>query len=206
METLASVRGDILVHIHCYRADEMQQMIDLSKEFGFHITAFHHALEAFKIAPLLAREKIAVVTWAGDWSGYKMEAYDAVLENAAFVDRAGGIATMHSDDVEVMQHLNSEAARVMTAAQHDGLDVTREDAIKWLTINPATIIGISKQTGSLEPGKMADLVLWSSDPFSVYASPDLVFIDGALVHDRSAHGTPPRSDFELGQSHVRLQP
>jgi len=193
LETLAGVlRGEILVQIHCYRADDMLQMIDLSKEFGFHIAAFHHALE-----------KVAVVTWAGDWSGYKMEAYDAIMENAAFVDRAGGIASMHSDDPELLQHLNAEAARVMTAAQHTGLAVTREDAIKWLTINPATIIGVGARTGSLEPGKMADVVLWSTDPFSVYALADLVFIDGAPVYDRAAPRGPPRSDFELGLVHRR---
>jgi imidazolonepropionase-like amidohydrolase len=203
LETLAGVlEGQILVQIHCYRADDMLQMIDLSKEFGFHIAAFHHALEAFKIAPRLAAEKIAVITWAGDWSGYKMEAYDAIMENAAFVDRAGGMASMHSDDPELMQHLNADAARVMTAAQHAGLDVTREDAIKWLTINPATIIGVGTRTGSLEPGKMADVVLWSTDPFSVYALADMVFVDGALRFDRSAPRAAPRSDFELGQVHA----
>jgi imidazolonepropionase-like amidohydrolase len=200
LETLAGVlRGEVRVQMHCYRADEMLQMIDLSKEFGFHITAFHHALEAFKIAPVLAREKVAVVTWAGDWSGYKMEAYDSIMENAAFVDRAGGIASMHSDDPQVMQHLNQEAARVMTAAQHDGLNVTPERAIQWITINPAAIIGVDKQTGSLEVGKMADLVVWNVNPFSVYSIPDLVFIDGALVHDRAHPPAQPRSDFELGQ-------
>ncbi|WP_374469962.1 amidohydrolase family protein [Phenylobacterium sp.] len=199
LETVAAaLEGRAKVHIHCYRADEMLQMIDLSHEFGFKIAAFHHALEAFKIAPVLAREGIPVVTWAGDWSGYKMEAYDSVMENAAFVQAAGGMAAMHSDNVMLMQHLNHEAARAMTAGNEAGLRVTPEDAIRWLTLNPARILGIDGQTGSLEPGKAADVVLWSADPFSVYSQPDLVFVDGALMHDRARPPERPRSDFELG--------
>lgn len=207
LETLGgALNGEIKVHIHCYRADEMIQMIDLSHEFGFKIAAFHHALEAFKIAPLLAREKIAVVTWAGDWSGYKMEAYDSVMENAAFVEKAGGITAMHSDDVRLMQHLNQEAARAMTAGREAGLGTTPEDAIAWITLNPARIIGIDDKTGSLEPGKAADVVLWSADPLSVYSLPDLVFIDGALAYDRAAPGVLPRSDFELGNTRRPVSP
>ena len=207
LETVAAaLAGDIKVHIHCYRADEMIQMIDLSHEFGFRIAAFHHALEAFKIAPLLAREKIAVVTWAGDWSGYKMEAYDSVMETAAFVQKAGGVAAMHSDDVRLIQHLNHEAARAMTAGREAGLGTTPEDAIAWVTINAARVIGIDDRTGSLEAGKAADVVLWSADPLSVYSLPDLVFIDGALAYDRAAPPSPPRSDFELGNARRPVSP
>jgi imidazolonepropionase-like amidohydrolase len=207
LETVgAALRGDIKVHIHCYRADEMVQMIDLSHEFGFQIAAFHHATEAFKIAPLLAREKIAVVTWAGDWSGYKMEAYDSIMENAAFVAKAGGVAAMHSDNVMLLQHLNHEAARAMTTGREAGLGTTPEEAVRWLTINPARIIGVADRTGSLEPGKMADMVLWSADPFSVYSMPDLVFIDGVLVSDRAAPSPTPASDFELGNVRHPVSP
>lgn len=207
LETVAgALNGDIKVHIHCYRADEMVQMIDLSHEFGFKIAAFHHALEAFKIAPLLAREQIAVVTWAGDWSGYKMEAYDSIMENAAFVEKAGGIATMHSDNVMLMQHLNQEAARAMTAGREAGLGTTPEQAIAWVTINPAKVIGVADRTGSLEVGKAADVVLWSTDPLSVYSLPDLVFIDGALAFDRARPATQPQSDFELGNTKRPVSP
>lgn len=207
LETVAgALNGDIKVHIHCYRADEMVQMIDLSHEFGFRIAAFHHGLEAFKIAPLLAREKIAVVTWAGDWSGYKMEAYDSIMENAAFVEKAGGIATMHSDNVMLMQHLNQEAARAMTAGREAGLGTTPEQAIAWVTINPARVIGIADKTGSLEVGKAADVVLWNADPLSVYSLPDLVFIDGVLRFDRAHPGAQPQSDFELGNTRRPVSP
>lgn len=201
LETVAgALNGEIKVHIHCYRSDDMLQMIDLSHEFGFRIAAFHHALEAFKIAPVLAREKIPVITWAGDWSGYKMEAYDSVMENAAFIQKVGGVVAMHSDNVMLMQHLNQEAARAMTAGREAGLGTTPEEAIRWVTLNPANIIGIGDRTGSLELGKMADVVLWDTDPFSVYALPDLVFIDGVLAHDRAHPDAVPRSDFELGNA------
>lgn len=199
METLAgALKGDVKVHIHCYRADEMLQMIELSHEFGFKIAAFHHALEAFKIAPRLVEEDIAVVTWAGDWFGYKMEAFDSIVENAAFVESAGGVVAMHSDNVALMQHLNQEAARALAAGQEAGLPVTEEDAIAWVTSQPAKILGVYGETGSLEPGKAADLVLWDKDPLSVYSRADLVFIDGVLLYDRSASPAAPRSDFELG--------
>lgn len=202
LETVAgALKGDIPVHIHCYRADEMLQMIDLSHEFGFRIAAFHHALEAFKIAPELVREGVPVVTWAGDWSGYKMEAYDSIMENAAFIEAAGGVAALHSDDVMLMQHLNHEAGRAMTAGREAGLQTTPEQAIRWITLNPARVLGLDDRTGSLEPGKIADVIVWSADPFSVYSAPDLVFMDGAQVHDRAASAAAPRSDFELG--HVR---
>lgn len=201
----AAMNGELRVQIHCYRADEMLQMIDLSREFGFKITAFHHANEAFKIAPVLAREGVAVVTWAGDWAGYKMEAYDSIMETPAFVDHAGGIVAMHSDDVELMQHLNQEAARSLTAAREAGFKIGEDQAIRWITINPAKIIGVADRTGSLEVGKFADILIWDADPFSVYALPDLVFMEGSLRYDRAAPPTQPRSDYELGNA-LRRQP
>lgn len=201
----AALSGELKVQIHCYRADEMLQMIDLSREFGFKIAAFHHANEAFKIAPTLTREKIAVVTWAGDWSGYKMEAYDSIMETPGFVEAAGGVVSMHSDDVMYMQHLNQEAARSMTAAREAGIPISEEQAIRWITLNPAKIIGVDDKTGSLEAGKQADLILWDANPFSVYALPDLVFIDGVLAHDRANPGAQPRSDYELGNA-IRREP
>ncbi len=198
LETLVGVlEGKILVHNHCYRADEMAIMLDIAREFGYHISAFHHAVEAYKIADLLAQNQVCAAMWA-DWWGFKAEAYDAVRENIAMVDRAGGCAIVHSDSAELMQHLNQEAAKVMAAAKRVGIEIPREHAIRWLTQNPAQALGIADQTGSLEPGKMADVVLWSGDPFSVYTRADQVFIDGALVYDRHDPQHQPVTDFELG--------
>jgi imidazolonepropionase-like amidohydrolase len=180
----------------------MAQMIDISKEFGYKISAFHHASEAYKIAPLLAKEGICIDTWS-QWWGFKMESYDGIEENAAMVDAAGGCAIVHSDDAHLIQHLNVEAGVAMAAGRRAGLSITRGQAIRWITSNPAKSLGILDKTGTLEAGKMADVVLWSADPFSVYARPDKVYIDGALAFDRNDARYQPRSDFELGQSSGR---
>lgn len=199
-ETIAGVLdGSILVQNHCYRADEMAMMIDLSKEFGFRITAFHHAIEAYKLAPQLAREGICADMWTG-WWGFKMEALDAVEANAALVDaQPGGCAVIHSDDAELTQRLNQEAAAALAAGRRIGLTIPEERAISWITLNAARSLGIADQTGSLENGKRADVVIWSADPFSIYARADQVFIDGGLAFDRMNPAYQPVSDFELGQ-------
>ena len=197
-ETLAEVlRGNILVHNHCYRADEMAQMIDIAHEFGYKIRSFHHAVEAYKIADLLAKEGIASSIWA-DWGSFKMEALDAVKGNMALVDHAGARVIVHSDDPSGSQRLNQEAAKAMAAGAEIGLPVSEERAIKWLTINPAWALGLDDRIGSLEPGKNADVVLWSGDPFSVYSRAEKVWIDGALLYDRSDPSEQWRTDFELG--------
>ena len=185
METLAGVLdGEILVHNHCYRGDEMAAMINLSKEFGYKITSFHHAVEAYKVRDLLAKESICASMWA-DWWGFKLEAYDGIKENIALVNEAKGCAIVHSDDPSGTQRLNQEAAKAMHAGWQAGMKIDRADAIRWVTINPARALGIDKVTGSLEAGKNADVVLWSGDPFSAYAKAERVFVDGALLYDRA---------------------
>src|SRR5829696_5063604 len=197
-ETLAEVlRGNIYVHNHCYRADEMAQMMDIAKEFGYKIRSFHHGVEAYKIADLLARDSISASIWS-DWGGFKMEALDAVKGNLAMVHRAGARAIVHSDDPSGSQRLNQEAAKGIAAGRAIGIQVSDEEAIKWLTINAAWAIGLEDRIGSLEVGKNADVVLWSHNPFSVYARPDRVWIDGALLYDRADPRQQWRTDFELG--------
>lgn len=199
LETLAGIlNGEIDAHIHCYRADEMLQMIDLAKEFGFKIKAFHHATEAYKIADILAREQIGIATWADRW-GFKLEAYDSVPLNVAAIEWAGVHTMLHSDSATLIQRLNIEAAMAMASAKRVNKTISREEAIRWITLNPAISLGIADRTGSLEPGKMADLVLWSTDPFSVYAVAEKVYIDGVLLIDRAQPATTPESDFLLGQ-------
>jgi imidazolonepropionase-like amidohydrolase len=197
-ETLAEVlRGNILIHNHCYRADEMAQMIDISKEFGYKIRSFHHGVEAYKLADVLAREGISGSLWA-DWGSFKLEALDAVKANLALVDHAGARAIVHSDDPSGSQRLNQEAAKAMAAGAEIGIPVSEEQAIKWLTINPAWALGLDDRIGSLEVGKNADVVLWSANPFSVYAKPEKVWVDGAMLFDRSDTTQQWRTDFELG--------
>ncbi len=199
-ETLAGVmRGEIKVHIHCYRADEMATMLDLAKEFGFKIAAFHHGVEAYKVADRLASDGVCGALWA-DWWGFKMESLDGIVENVPLVDRPqNGCAIVHSESPEGIQRLNQEAAKAMAHGARVGLDVPPERAIRWLTANPAKALGIDARTGSLEAGKMADVVVWNGTPFSVYAHAEKVFIDGALLFERGNPKLQPTSDFMLGQ-------
>ena len=198
LETLAGVlNGEILVHNHCYRADEMSVMLDIAAEFGYKVTAFHHAVESYKIADLLAEADTCSAMWA-DWWGFKMEAYDGIRENAAIVDLAGACAIIHSDDKIGIQMLNQETAKVMGAAARVGVDVPPERAIQWITKNAAKSLGIDEVTGTLEEGKMADVVVWDGNPFSVYTRVDHVFIDGAHAYEKGNEAVNPVTDFTLG--------
>jgi imidazolonepropionase-like amidohydrolase len=200
LDTLSGVlRGEILVQNHCYRADEMMVMIDIAKEFGFKISMFHHGSEAYKVADVLAREGICTATW-GSWSSFKIESFDGIVENAPLLQNAGACAVIHSDDPTITQRLNQEASIAMAAGNRLGLSVTRAQAISWITSNPAKAIGVLDKTGTLEPGKAGDVVVWTADPFSVYATADKVFIDGALVFDAKDPKFQAKSDFELGQT------
>ncbi|MGB2329864.1 MAG: amidohydrolase, partial [Pseudomonadales bacterium] len=198
METLVGVlEGEILVHNHCYRADEMAQIIDLSREFNYQVTAFHHAVEAYKIGDLLAANNVCAAMWA-DWWQFKLESYDGVKSNVPMVHAAGACAIVHSDSATGIQRLNQEAAKALAAGRRLGLSLTDSDALTWLTRNAAKALGILEQTGTLASGKMADLVLWSHPPLSVYARAQVVFIDGVKHFDRE-QGIGPVTDFEIGQ-------
>jgi imidazolonepropionase-like amidohydrolase len=199
LETLALVlKGEVLVHMHCYRADDMGTMLDVMKEFNYKITSFHHAVESYKIADRLAAEGVCSAMWA-DWWGFKLEAFDGIQENIPMVHAAKACAIVHSDSELGIQRLNQEAAKAWANGKNVGLDISEADAWQWLTSNPAKALGIFSQTGSLEKGKNADVVLWSANPFSIYAQAEEVYIDGALVFDRNNPAMWPVSDFELGQ-------
>ncbi|HMG52891.1 MAG TPA: amidohydrolase family protein, partial [Kofleriaceae bacterium] len=198
LETLAAVlRGDILVQIHCYKASDMAEMVAVADESGFQIRSFHHALEAYKIRDLLVAKGIAINTWS-DWWGFKLEAFDGIPENAGLFTQQGGRATIHSDSAIGIQRLNQDAAKAMAAARAAGVAITDDQALRWVTANPAWVMGIDDITGTLEPGKRADVVVWSGSPFSVYSRAELVIAGGEVSYDRSRGPTP--SDFELGNS------
>ena len=201
LETLVGVlEGDILVQMHCYRGEEMAVMLDVAKEFDYKITTFHHAIEAYKVADILAQNSVCAAMWA-DWWGFKNEAFDMVWENTAIVDQAEdktGCAIVHSDSAVDIQRMNQQAAKALAAGQKAGLDINKERAIQWITLNPAIALGIGDQVGSIEPGKMADIVIWSHDPFSVYSRAEKVFIDGHLKFDIDDPSSFDRTDFDLG--------
>jgi imidazolonepropionase-like amidohydrolase len=196
-EALARVlSGETLIENHCYRADEMLLRLDLFREFGVAPRAFHHAVEAYKIRDRLRAAGVGAVVWA-DWANIKLELADAVPANAALLDEAGVRVALHSDSPDDVQRLNQEAAKALAAGLRAGIPVDRERALRWITANPAWILGIDGRVGTLEPGKDADLVVWSRDPFSVYARAEQVFIGGRRVYQRS-DSQEPRLDFELG--------
>ena len=173
-------------------------MLDMAREFGFRISTFHHAVEAYKIADLLRESNTCASMWA-DWWGFKMESYDAINENIPLVHAAGACAIVHSDDPNGIQRLNQEAAKALADGRRMGLQISDEEAWRWLSINPARALGIENETGSLRIGKRADVVLWNGNPYSVYTRPQQVWIDGALLYDMNNPRLRPVTDFELGQ-------
>lgn len=198
-DTLEGVlKGEILVQNHCYRADEMAQVLDMAKEMGYKVTAFHHAVEAYKIGDILKANDVCAAIWA-DWYGFKMEAYDGIPENAALLSKQGACVVIHSDDENGIQRLNQAAARAQAAGRRIGVDVPDAQVVGWFTYNAAKAMGIGEKTGSLETGKMADVVLWNGNPLSIYSRPEKVWSDGALLYDADDPKRKPVSDFELGQ-------
>lgn len=203
LQTIAAVlRGEIFVHNHCYRADEMAIMLELAATYGFKIRSFHHATDAYKIADKLAAAGTAASVWA-DWWGFKAESFDGIRENAALLQQAGARAIIHSDSPVGIQRLNQEAAKAMYAGRRAGIPVSDDQALKWITANPAWALGIEDRTGTLEPGKLADLVVWSGNPFSVYTVAEQVYLSGELIYARGS--LEPRTDFELGYRPGDLQ-
>ncbi|MFT5142251.1 MAG: imidazolonepropionase-like amidohydrolase [Rhodothermales bacterium] len=199
METLAAVLvGEVLVHNHCYRGDEMVNMINIANEFGYKISSFHHAVEGYKVRDYLAENDICASMWGSGNYGFKLEAYDGIEENVALVHEAGACAIVHSDSADEIQRLNQHSAVAIRAGREEGIVISHEQAIRWITSNPAEAMGISDRTGSLEVGKMADVVLWTGDPFSVYSHAEHVYIDGALMYDRNATDPIIFGDFMLG--------
>ena len=197
LETLAKVlKGEIFLHFHCYRADDISAILDVAKEFGFKIRTVHHGLEAYKLAPRLAKEGVSVATWA-DWWGFKAEAYDGIPYNIALLQKAGVRSIVHSDSAVDIRYLNLEAGKALSSAKKLGLSFTDDEALAWVTKNPAWALGLEDQIGTLEEGKMADVVVWDNHPFSVYAKAQLVFINGKKVLDRNSKERI-RSDFEVG--------
>src|SRR5947207_4982936 len=181
LEALADVlRGKLLVQIHCYRADELLTEMAMAKEFGYKVRAFHHALEAYKVADKIAAEDVGIATFS-DWWGFKQEAWDAIPWNAVMSMRKGVRVAIKSDSDDFARRLNQEAAKAM----HYG-GATEEEALKMITLNAAWIIGVDDTVGSIDVGKDADLVIRDGYPRSSYGVATQVLIDGGICFDRSS--------------------
>ena len=174
------LEGKRLVHAHGYRSDEHLNLMKLADEFGFRVATLQHGLEAYKIAPEIAKRGTGVSIFT-DSRGYKLEAYDAIPYNAYILWKNGVVVSINSDSDERMRRLNLDAAKV---EKYGG--VPEEEALKMITLNPAKQLGIDKRTGSIEVGKDGDIVIWSEHPFSVYSHPEITMIEGVVYFDRAA--------------------
>lgn len=180
LEPLVEImEGKRLVHAHGYRSDEHLNLLLLADEFGFKVATLQHGLEAYKIAPEIAKRGTGVSIFADSWS-YKLEAYDSIPYNAAILWKAGVVVSVNSDSDERMRRLNLDAAKVM---KYGG--VPEEEALKMITLNAAKQMGIDKRTGSIEVGKDADITIWTGHPFSVYSRVDSTMIEGEVYFDRA---------------------
>lgn len=175
---LEVLEGKRLVHMHCYREDEILQLIRVAEEFHFKIATFQHVLEGYKVADEIAKSGAGASTFS-DWWAYKVEAYDAIPYNAALMTERGILVSINSDSGEEARHLNQEAAKSM---KWGGL--SHDEALKLVTINPAIQLHIADRVGSIEAGKDADLAIYNKDPLSVYAVAQKVLIDGQVYFDR----------------------
>ena len=179
LEPLVEVlEGKRYVHAHCYREDEILMLLRVAKEFGFKVRTLQHVLEGYKVADELAADGVGASTFS-DWWAYKVEAYEAIPYNTAIMTRRGVVVSINSDDAEEATHLNQEAAKMI---RYGGL--TRDEALKLVTINPAIQLGIDKRVGSIEVGKDADLVIYNHDPLSAYAVVQKTLVDGRVLFDR----------------------
>jgi imidazolonepropionase-like amidohydrolase len=180
LEALAEVlSGKRLVHSHCYRADEILQLLRLCEEFGVQVATLQHVLEGYKVADEIAAHGAGASTFS-DWWGYKVEAYDAIPYNAALMTERGVLVSINSDSEEEMRHLNQEAAKAM---KWGGLDEI--EALKLVTLNPAKQLRIDDRVGSIEVGKDADLVVYDGNPLSDLSAVQQTFVDGELYFDRT---------------------
>jgi imidazolonepropionase-like amidohydrolase len=174
LDTLAEIlRGERLVHCHSYRQDEILMLLRLAEEFGFTIGTLQHILEGYKVADDIARHGAGASTFS-DWWAYKVEVMDAIPYNGAIMHDVGVVVSFNSDSDELARRLNTEAAK---AVRYGGL--TPEEALKFVTINPAIQLHVDDRTGSLEVGKDADFVIWSGDPLSTYTRCEQTWIEGA---------------------------
>jgi imidazolonepropionase-like amidohydrolase len=170
--------GDVRVHSHCYRADEILMLLRTAETFGFRVQTLQHVLEGYKVASEILKHGAGTSTFS-DWWSYKVEAYDAVPQNAALLDEAGVVSTLNSDSDELIRHLYLEAAK---SVRYAGLDPVR--ALRLVTLNSAIQLGIQERVGSIEVGKDADLVLLNADPLSVYARVEWTMVDGTIEFQR----------------------
>ena len=178
MQTLVDIlNGDIIVHCHSYRADEIYMLMKVFADFNIPTITFQHANEAYKVAPELAEFGASASVFA-DWWAYKLEVYYSTAYNAAILQKNGVLTSINSDSGELIRHLFHEAAKTQKYG-----DLSDNEALAMITLNPAKQLGIDNRVGSLETGKDGDIAIFDKHPLSIYAIPQMTFVDGVKYFD-----------------------
>lgn len=196
-ETIADIlRGNIIIHCHSYRADEILMLMRVLKDYGISKICFKHVNEGFKVAPELAAFGASASVFS-DWWAYKFEVYYSTAYNAAILTRNGVITSINSDSEELIRHLYHEAAKT----QRYG-DLTDDEALSLITINPAKQLGIESRVGSLEIGKDGDIAIFSQHPLSIYTIPQMTIIDGRVRFDINKDNDDMRVDINPNDTYT----
>ena len=195
LQTLVDIlEGEIIIHCHSYRADEIYMLIQVCQEYGIENIVFSHVNEGFKVAPELAKYTMGASVFS-DWWAYKFEVYYSTAYNAAILTINGVVTSINSDSDELIRHLYHEAAKTQ---RYGGL--SDEEALALITINPAKQLGIDQFVGSIEVGKQADLVLFDKHPLSIYAIPQMTWVDGVKYFDRASDDADQRLKINVNRS------
>ena len=184
LEALAEIlHGERLVHCHSYRQDEILMLCRIAEEFDFKIGTFQHGLETYKVAETVREHSIGASIFS-DWWAYKVEVVDAIPFAGPINFEAGLLTSFNSDSDDVARRMNVEAGKALKYAKLSGIDMTEQDALDFVTLNPAKQLMIDDRVGSLEPGKDADLVVWTGNPLSSLSRAEMTFVDGRLLFSR----------------------
>lgn len=179
LDAIADIlRGKLLIHSHCYRADEILMLMDVAREFGFKVQTFQHVLEGYKVAKEIAAHGAGGSTFS-DWWAYKMEAYDAIPGNAAIMTHKGVVVSINSDSNDLARRLYQEAAKTIKYG-----NLTEEEALRFVTLNPAKQLKIDHRVGSIDVGKDGDLAIFNGHPFSIYSRVEMTLVEGSVLFDR----------------------
>lgn len=184
LETLAQIlAGERLIHCHSYRQDEILMLCRLAEEFGFKIGTFQHGLETYKVAEVVKEHAIGASIFS-DWWAYKYEVVDAIPFAGPINHEVGLLTSFNSDSDDVARRMNVEAGKALKYAKLSGIEMTEQEALNFVTLNPAKQLMIDDRVGSLEEGKDADVVVWTGNPLSSLSRPEMTFVDGRLLFSR----------------------
>ena len=207
LEALAAIHdGEIWVHCHCYRADEILRLLAMAEDYGYRISVLQHVLEGYRVIPEMHRHGCGASTFS-DWWAYKIEAYDATPFNAARMTQGGVVATVNSDSAEVIRHLTLEAAKSL---RFGGL--SPNDALRLVTLNAAIQLGVERYVGSIEEGKLADLAVFDAHPLDTFAKCVTTLVDGEVFfqHEEFEFDAPPTprpaKQFALMRAPLKIEP